>query len=708
MKKHLAVVVTCLAFGTWGCSSSSSGPSTVADMGSPDAGSDVEGDAVKETQRSDQVDNETSPDGVIWVPLADEPGEGYLARQQEYLQVCHDVSGPGGGGIYGQVCRVALGAGTYNEEALEASFTKIAAREDTSDFHISGLARMLHINLTTNALPDELLGKIEDTVLNFKYWLDEPGLDKMCYWTENHQILYHSNELLAGLYFPDTVFPNDGKTGLEHAAHARPLILRWLEFRARFGFSEWHSNVYFNEDMPALVNLVDFGQDEEIGAKAAMVLDIMGLDMASHYYKGRFATVKGRTYPNKFLGGLSDSTSEAAWLMLGLGEYQSETNFTGAFLASSQSYWPPAILEDYAQAVAQRHETRQRDGVNVGDGPQWGIGYESDEDVIFWTGMSANMAPEVINGTAMFLDKHDLWGGFLFGDVPEPYKSMLMQMAGTPELKQLAEELEVASRGIALEAMNTYTFRTPHFQLSGAQDYKPGYWSAQTQMWLATLSPEAFVFTSFAGKESNSELGLDFASEWVGGWQPRATFYRTVGVVQYRADPIPLLDEFMGSEYTHAFFPKAGFDEVLQTGNWVFGRKGDGWLGLTSLLPLFWAEDNEYELVAEGPENVWVIQMGSIEEHDSFDAFIADVSQAPLQFEEKTSYASPIEGEVVVGWDGPMLVDGVNVVLGPYARFENDQCHQEYGSLVVSVEQADTRLELNFESGQRLLWKWKQ
>ena len=39
---------------------------------------------------------------------------------------------------------------------------------------------------------------------------------------------------------------------------ANRLIRRWIGFRGMFGFSEWHSNTYFNEDIPPLVNLVDF------------------------------------------------------------------------------------------------------------------------------------------------------------------------------------------------------------------------------------------------------------------------------------------------------------------------------------------------------------------------------------------------------------------------------------------------------------------
>jgi hypothetical protein len=39
--------------------------------------------------------------------------------------------------------------------------------------------------------------------------------------------------------------------------------------------------------------------------------------------------------------------------------------------------------------------------------------------------------------------------------------------------------------------MDTYLYRSPHYQLAGGQDYNPATWASQTQMWLATLDGEA-------------------------------------------------------------------------------------------------------------------------------------------------------------------------------------------------------------------------
>ena len=638
-------------------------------------------------------------DTATAIPIPIEPTTAYLARQQEYLEYCNSADGPGGG-IYGQACRVAKGESTFNEEAIDAACDKVNARQDTADFSIAGLVRLLYLDRQTEALGAQTRAQIETTLLSFRYWFTEPGDDKMCYWTENHQALFHSGELLAGQLFPDEVFSNSGMTGADHVAHAEPLVERWLDVRGRFGFSEWHSNVYFNEDVPALVNLADFAESEVIRAKASMVLDLVAFDLLNNYYKGRFATTHGRTYPSKFMNGLKDSTQEMAWLLTGLGEYSSKDNFSGTFIATS-THVPAPLLETIAEAARQSHEHRQRDSIQVVEGPEYGIGFEKTNDVVFWAGLAGLVAPEVINGTVKMLDEYSLWTGFLFGDIPEPFDSMLKQMAGTPELEQLAWELESVSRGIALESVSTYTWRTPHYQLSGAQDYKPAFWSSQTQMWQATLDDKAFVFTSFPANMDEMGTNLEFGGTWIGGWMPRITMEKNVGIIQYRKNSAPLLDDYLTADYLHAFVPRSGFDEIVEAGSFVFGRKGDGFLALGSRYPVHWSEENDYELITDVQENIWVVELGSVQESGSFTEFVSSIVEAQLTFGETVVYESPSVGLVEVGWEGPFTVAGKAIYLGPYPRWDNVYCEQEFGSDVTVIEHGGVRLVLDFAAGLR-------
>jgi len=649
--------------------------------------------------------DEYGDESVPVVELEIEPSSKFLDRRAEYLQYCHDHNGPGEGGSHGQACRVAMGASSYNEEAINEACDKIDRRDDCADFQVASLLRMLYLDRETHALPDALKTKIETTLLNFKYWLDEPGKDLMCYWTENHQALYHSGELLVGQLFEEEAFPNSGMIGADHVDHATPRVVRWLDFRGRIGFSEWHSNVYFNEDIPALVNLADFAKDAAIRAKAIMVLDTVAFDLLNNYYKGMFATVHGRTYPNKLVGGLNDSTNEAAWLMTGLGGYSSANNFSGTCLATSPNYWPPRIIEDIAAATLDNHEHRQRDGIDVKDGPDWGIGYEGLDDIVFWAGMAAIMAPEVIDGTVEMLDEYDQWDGFLFGDLPDFIAGMLKGLAGTPELKQLAIDLEPLSRGMALESMSTYTYRTPNYQLSGAQDHKPGMWTAQTHMWQATLDRDAYVFTTYPGGFGDVVVNLDFAGMWTGGWLPRIALHENVGVILYDPGEVPMLEGLVMQEYSHAYFPRDSFDEVSEAGHWVMGRKGDAFVALYSEHETTWSDEYPYELIADSKDNVWIVELGSVDEHGSFDAFEDAITSSHVSVGKKVTYESPSIGTVEFGYTAPLIVGGEEIDLGPYPRWDNEYALQEFGADVTMIAHGDETLELDFSAGTRRLTK---
>ncbi len=656
-----------------------------------------------DTSDDDTVDDDTSDDDTVDDDTTDddtdpgdaiEPSTGFLARQAEYLQYCFDNS-LGRGDLHTQNCRLAMDATEFDEAAIDAACAKVNARQDTSDFTVASLLRLLYLYQEHPTLSAETKAQIEETLLGFKYWGDEPGPDDLCWWSENHQILFLSAELLVGQLFPHEVFSNNGMTGAEHMEHAIPRIHRWLNFRGRFGFSEWHSNVYFNEDMPALVNLVDFAEDEEIRTKAAMVLDEINFDFANNYYRGIFATAHGRTYPNRLLNGSTDSTGEAAWIMLGLGDRGSAGNFTATFLATSKNYWPPVILEDVAADALENHEHRQRDSINIDDGPDYGIGYTDPEDVIFWWGMTGYVAQKVVAGTFQTVEDYGMWDGYLWSSL-----RFLRPFVGSPLLPAVAGALSEMADGVALQSMSTYTYRTPYYQLSGAQDYLAGMWTAQIHFWQATIDETAFVFTTYPGGLD----GDDMAGPWTGGWSPRLTMYHNVGVIQYDRVSIPLLEDLLFADYTHAYFRRAAFDEVVEGSGWTIGRKGDSYVALYSQNPTVWSGDNDYELIADGRSNVWIVELGSSAENGDFASWAAAIQAATVTIGDKIVYESPSLGEVEVGADGPLTVDGTAVDLGPYARWDNKYCTQEFGTNRTVIEFGTQRLDLNFETGQRRYW----
>ena len=253
--------------------------------------------------------------------------------------------------------------------------------------------------------------------------------------------------------------------------------------------------------------------------------------------------------------------------------------------------------------------------------------------------------------------------------------------------------------------MSTRTWRTPHYQLSGAQDYNPGHYGTQTHPWQATLSRDAYVFTTVPGDFGGVDVGASFGGDWTGGWLPRVTLSENVGVIRYRTRDLPLLDEYLDKGYSHAYFPADAFDEVPPgSDQWAIGRAGDGWVALWCDRPLTPADSNEYELRADATDTVWVVELGSVEDGWTFDDFAAAILAADIGVEDGLlSYDSPTRGLVEVAWEGPMTVDGEAADLGPYDRFDNAQCHQLRGESVVRIEHDGRALVLDFEAGERRL-----
>jgi len=81
------------------------------------------------------------------------PPPAYQLRQAAYLDFCYAHNGPGQGGIHGQVCRASRAAGGYDEEKIIQSLSKIDNREDTSDFDLNSILRILFLDRKQPSLP---------------------------------------------------------------------------------------------------------------------------------------------------------------------------------------------------------------------------------------------------------------------------------------------------------------------------------------------------------------------------------------------------------------------------------------------------------------------------------------------------------------------------------------------------------------------------
>ncbi len=628
---------------------------------------------------------------------------GYDARKLVYLTDSNKSDG-----VYAQSTRVYLNT-TVNEASYQSSLDKINNKKDTADFRMGSLLRMMYLDNKTNVLESSFKNQLKSAILGFKYWFTEPNDDAMIMWTENHMILFHSCELLAGQLYPSEIFTNSGMNGSQHVDHALPLVNRWLDWRARFGFSEWHSDIYYEEDLAALLNLVEFSQDNDTATKAAMLVDILAFDFANNYFKGIYATTNGRTNDGKKVGtSLSDlpsrtSFAEFAWILLGVGHHEvsGSSSMSAVALCTSDKYVPPPILEAIANASLDYNEHKERNGINIADGPSYGFGYESEDDLMFWWPMSTLAAGPVIEHTLNIMETYDIDPNLIFED--ELLLDLLKFAADLygMSLSEVCTFLKEATQGVALEEANTYTYRTPYYQLSGAQDHQKGLMGMQEHIWQASLDEYATVFT-------NSHGGFRGESN-VGGFKPRATLYKNVGIIQYDRLSQSLILELVYTilefkDITQAYFPQWAFNEVIQQDKWVFGRRLNSYVALYSNEPQEW-EDNIF-LTSQGKKNVYIVELGSVDQYGSFANFTSSILAAPVNVKHLSvgyivEYISPTQGLVSVAWSGPMKIKGTSIDLGAYERFDNDYCSQDFNTLRTTIQYGTMTLDLDFENATR-------
>jgi len=256
--------------------------------------------------------------------------------------------------VYSEIAKMALGQwNKLKQDQFVQTIAQINQRADCSDFYLVGLLGALLRYGDNPAFPVDLKRDSEQCVLNFKYWMDEPGEDAMCYWSENHQILFHTCQVLAGQRFPDQLFTNSNQPGRWHQAKGEERAFSWLRKRAQGGFREWDSNVYFEHDILALSHLADLAENVELAEMAAVVLDKLCFTMALNSFKGVFGSTHGRTYAPYIKSGRLELTSGVGRLLWGVGSFN-EHILGSVSLACAQSYeLPPPIVEIGATPVEE-------------------------------------------------------------------------------------------------------------------------------------------------------------------------------------------------------------------------------------------------------------------------------------------------------------------------------------------------------------------
>lgn len=298
-------------------------------------------------------------------PLAAPAGYESLADRKG-LVLEHYAFSEGRRPIWAEVAKYALGRyGEVDDGAIRETCAFIAARKDCADFVIQGLLRIAYWERDEQHLSDELNALIKDTVLGFKYWVDEPGDTVMYMGSENHRLLFHVAEWMAGQLYPTDEFTNSRQRGLYHATKGRTYITEWLRQRGRFGFDEWHSNSYYPISIAPIVNVHDFSihEDYKLRQMAGAVLDYAFFNLAADSFQGILGTTHGRSYGRYVKYPDIEGTSPTCWLLYGTGSLSAGTSGMGPVTIATSHYPLPRILYDIANDDQAVVESKVRQGI---------------------------------------------------------------------------------------------------------------------------------------------------------------------------------------------------------------------------------------------------------------------------------------------------------------------------------------------------------
>jgi len=618
-------------------------------------------------------------------------------RRQELIE--RYATGPARD-AYVELVRLATNR-TPDEAAIQSALFRMDQRLDCADFGMHAILRLLYWHGNSSKVSPELLARARQSVLKFKYWPDEPGTDSMCTWSENHHILFSSGGYLAGQLYPDAVFTNSGLTGAQLMAKQRPRVLRWLDLRYRTGFSEWLSNVYYDEDLAALLSLVDLCADKEIALRATMVTDLLLLDVALNSYRGVFGSTHGRSYEEHKKWAARDSTKDVEWLLFGMGAPGSGS-MSATCLALSKHYTMPQVIYEIANDVKRpQMVNRQRMGIKLEEAARWGLGFTELEDGMVWLSLEAYTHPLTIELFVRMLDAYHWWDNSFFAPFASQ-RAVLEQARAAGMLPTLAKTYEHDICRNLRDEVNIYTYKTPDFMLSSAQDYRVGYGGDQQHIWQATLGPNAVCFTTHPARRD-----AESPNYWTGsGWLPRVAQRENVAIVVYNAIDQPALYLPHSLDFTHAWLPRDQFDEVVEQGGWVFARRGDGYLALRSQHPYQWqtaaGEDQNREMIVPGRQNIYICELGARPQFGTFQNFMKKIGAASVEFGDLTvTYDSPSQGRLQLGWSGDFTRDGKAIQLGGYPRYGNPYADAGFPGGTVTLKHKGQQLHLDWETLSR-------
>ena len=506
-------------------------------------------------------------------------GLDFEANKQEIFKRTARVESLSRGGKFGFsisniLARKAVGMTTPKDrELFLETLSQIEKRFDCSDFLVCGLVRYLK----NYELDEELKDRVKDVLLHYRYWMDQEGSDAMCFWSENHSLMFYVSGMNAGELYPDEYFTRAHMTGKELYEAGKKRVEQWLDDVESHGFEEFLSTVYMCVTFAGLLNAIDY-TTEEISKRASAVTDrLLGM-LASHTYKGSIIAPMGRVYRQviyPFLQGaqaLMNLVTPKVPYSYGEGWL--------AFYATSKYRIPDGLIEKMEESVSTEYETGNAK-IRLEKNPYYCMtsvqSPRTDEGFKRWTNLT------------------------------------------------LIEETQTVDK-----KTHEYT-KSLNERFHGTTCFEPGVYGYQQHMWSAALDSETQVFTNHPGGTcDSSEMRPGY---WYGnGVMPAIRQENGIlGAIYVIPQEHPI-------HFTHAFWPTVKFTRSEAEEHWLFGQKDNGYLALWCSQPLTPHQDQVFdcEYRSYGDEIAYCCICASNAQHKDLDSFKKACKELSISYNPNT------------------------------------------------------------------------
>ncbi|SMX51109.1 hypothetical protein [Actibacterium lipolyticum] len=195
---------------------------------------------------------------------------------------------------------------------------------DCADFALVPLlwGRIIHPERLSSALRE----RVDQAILTYRYWMDEPGNDVQWYFSENHALLFHTAAYLGGNLLPDATFQRSGRKGTEQRDVNRDRLMAWFDHFESVEMAEFNSAPYFPIDLKGMTALFALAPDQDIRARAQKAIARLIELVANSAHHGVITAAQGRSYQHSLCVTDTLELTGISRLLWGKGAYGAHVN----------------------------------------------------------------------------------------------------------------------------------------------------------------------------------------------------------------------------------------------------------------------------------------------------------------------------------------------------------------------------------------------